>query len=95
MKVLLVAGLEYREHALNKEKKELEKTFNSNDIDTPEDFNIISEKILSLLENWGSLPYETISVHLGYPPWMIWTVLKKLKAKKKVNVENGEWFLYE
>ncbi|MFW9970923.1 MAG: hypothetical protein ACFFDF_12060 [Candidatus Odinarchaeota archaeon] len=91
---ILIEGLEYRELQLNKEQKEIEKEFKSIDIDNLEDFNIISEKILKLLENWGALPYETIATHLGYPLWIIWTVLKKLKQKKKVKVERGEWSLY-
>ena len=90
----LIEGLEYRENQLYNERKEIDKSIKSIDIDNIEDFNLISEKIIKLLENWGDLPESTIAAHLQYPGWIIWTVLKKLKQKKKVKVERGEWSLY-
>jgi len=91
----LIESLEYRENQLYNERKEIDRSIKSIDIDNIEDFNLISEKIIKLLENWGALPETTIAAHLQYPSWIIWTVLKKLKQKKKVKVKNGEWCLYE
>lgn len=58
------------------------------------DFDIIADKILNLLRGWGSLPEETIAVHLQQSGWITWAVLKKLKAMKKVKNEHCEWQLY-
>ncbi len=90
----LIQGLKIKQDLLIKEKEVINESISSINIDDIKDFNIISNKILDLLKNWGSLPESTISVHLQYPGWIIWTVLKKLKAMKKVKVENGEWCLY-
>lgn len=91
---LLLDGITSRENQLNKEKKEIDNTLSSINIDDINDFNIVASKILNLLENWGSLPSDTISLHLKYPGWIVWTVLKKLKEKKKVKLQNTEWCLY-
>lgn len=92
---MLLKGFDQREAHLYKEKNEIEESLNSIEIDDMEDFSLVANKILDLLKNWGSLPSETISLHLKYPGWIIWTVLKKLKTMKKVKVEKGEWMLFE
>lgn len=91
---LILTGLQEREHIVNKEAITLEKEIEAIDIDDFHDFNLVAEKILSLLKNWGSLPESTISAHLQYPSWIIWTILKKLKVNKKLKIEKGEWSLY-
>lgn len=57
------------------------------------DFDLIADKILNLLKNWESLSEDTITMHLQLPGWKIWTILKKLKATKKVKYEHSEWQL--
>ena len=57
------------------------------------DFDIIADKILNLLKNWESLSEDTIVAHLQRPGWVIWAVLKKLKAMNKVKNEHCEWQL--
>ena len=91
----LIEGFETREFTLTKRDKEIDTNLQSIDIDNIQDFTIISEKLLHLLDGWGSLPEQTIATHLQYPTWIVWTVLKKLKALKKVKVENGEWKLFD
>lgn len=85
---IILTGLQERENIIDKETKKLEKEIEAIDIDDFHDFNLVAEKILSLLKNWGALPESTIVAHLQYPSWIIWTILKKLK------VEKGEWSLY-
>lgn len=92
---ILLDGFKSRENQLYKEKKEIDNTLNSINIDDMGDFEVVATKIIMLLENWGSLPSDTISHHLQYPGWIVWTVLKKLKAKKKVKLQNREWSLYD
>jgi hypothetical protein len=92
---MLLKGLDQREKILHEEQDEIENSLNSIDIDDHGDFAVVADKILDLLKNWGSLSSDTISIHLNYPGWIIWTVLKKLKSRKKVKVENGEWMLFE
>ena len=47
----LIESLEYRENQLYNERKEIDRSIKSIDIDNIEDFNLISEKIIKLLEN--------------------------------------------
>lgn len=91
---ILVEGMQQKEDFLLREKREIEDRFNEVSIDDIEDFNLVAERILDLLGNWGKLQSDTISLHLKYPGWIVWTVLNKLKARKKVKVENGEWSLF-
>ncbi|MFX1399372.1 MAG: hypothetical protein ACFFAS_20300 [Promethearchaeota archaeon] len=91
---ILIEGMQHKEDQLLQEQHEIEETFNNIDIGDIEDFNIVSDRILELLQNWGSLQSDTISLHLKYPGWIVWTVLNKLKARKKVKVNNGEWMLF-
>lgn len=90
----LIKGLETKKRILQNEEKEIETHFEKEDLEI-QDYEIIAGKILELLGSWGALPESTIAGHLSYPNWIIWTVLKKLKAQKKVIVERGEWALYE
>lgn len=90
---VLLKGIDSRTNILNNKKTEIEDTIEDLDLSQVQDFEIVSEKIITLLQNWGSLPSDTISIHLSYPGWIVWTVLKKLKANKKVKLENGEWKL--
>ena len=53
---LLVEGLDYRESQLFKEKKDIDRSFKSINIENIEDFNIVSEKIIKLLENCRNEP---------------------------------------
>ena len=90
LKTLLTSYQERRKLIL-KEKEEIETSFEDLNIADIQDFNLVSKKILNLLKNWGSLPLATISAHLQYPGYIIWTVLKKLQVDKKVKVVSGEW----
>ena len=56
-----------------------------------QDFDIIAEKILSMLENWGPSTIEAMASHLPYNKPLMWVVLKKLQKAKRVKVDNGEW----
>ncbi|MGQ4874524.1 MAG: hypothetical protein ACP6IY_10685 [Promethearchaeia archaeon] len=89
----LIKGLELKKRLLEKENEKIDSELAVSDIEI-KDFNIVAERILSLLRDWGALPESTIAAHLQYPGWIVWTVLKKLKANKKVKVERGEWLLY-
>jgi len=91
----LLESFQERKHLLEKEKGDIEVSFDSVDTKEIKDFDIVSERILELIKSWGSLNETTISAHLNYPGWLVWTVLKKLKAMKKVKVESGEWSLYD
>ena len=91
---LLIENLYERKKLLNKEKENIEQELKATTIEDIPDFDIIADKILKLLENWGSLPEVSITAHLQYPGWIIWTILKKLKTMKKVKIERGEWSLY-
>ena len=90
LKTLLTSYQERRKLIL-KEKEEIETSFEDLNIADIQDFNLVSKKILNLLKNWGSVPLATISAHLQYPGYIIWTVLKKLQVDKKVKVVSGEW----
>lgn len=92
---VLIEGFSLREKTLDKRDIEIEKNLKSIDINDIQDFDIISEKIIKLLEGWGALPENTIAAHLQYPTWIVWTILKKLKGLKKVKVVNGEWILFD
>lgn len=92
---VLIEGFSLREKTLDKRDIEIENNLKSIDINDIKDFDVISEKIIKLLEGWGSLPENTIAAHLQYPTWIIWTILKKLKGLKKVKVVNGEWRLFD
>ena len=87
----LITSYQERKKLILREKEEIEESFEELNIDDIQDFNLVAEKILNLLKNWGSLPLATISAHLQYPGYIIWTVLKKLQANKKVKVLSGEW----
>lgn len=87
----LITSYQERRKLILKEKEEIEVSFEDLNIADIQDFNLVAEKIRNLLENWGSLPLATISAHLQYPGYIIWTVLKKLQADKKVKVVSGEW----
>lgn len=91
---VLIEGLHERANLLDKKEKEIDKEFKKIDTTEIKDFDIVANRILDLLKNWGSLPENTIQTHLNYPGWIVWTVLKKLKAMKKVKVERGEWSIY-
>lgn len=92
--LILIEGLHQREKLLDKGEKAIDDEISAVNTENIKDFNIVADKILELLKNWGPLPESTISAHLQYPGWIIWTVLKKLKTMKKVKVERGEWLLY-
>lgn len=87
----LLTSYQERGKLILKEKEDIEISIDDLNIADIQDFNLVAGKITKLLENWGSLPLATISAHLQYPGYIIWTVLKKLQLNKKVKVIAGEW----
>jgi len=90
----VIEGLQNKKKLLELQESTDDEVFLNRTTDAIKDFDVVAEKIMTLLDSWGSLPESTIAAHLQYPGWIVWTVLKKLKALKKVKVENGEWSLH-
>ena len=81
---------------LNEEETKVQEEISSINTDQIYDYDKLVARILKLIESWGKVPIETIIHQLKYyPEPLIFTALQKLKANKKLKIENGVWDLYD